>query len=123
MMAEFVDWDSKKIREAVMKEYVGNLEAVGNLIAKKARAKCPAGTKSRAMYQKGKYAGQDWTKRDAGALKKTIRAVMKKGTNDVWIIAGNKKVFYARIVEFYTPFMRPALDSSRAATKRILGAE
>ena len=54
---------------------------------------------------------------------KTIRAVMKKGTNDVWIIAGNKKVYYARIVEFYTPFMRPALNSSKAAAKRILGAE
>jgi len=122
-MAEFVNWDSKKIKEAIMKEHVGHLASVGDLIAKKARAKCPAGTTSRAMYSKGRYAGQKWTKRDAGALKKTIRAVMKKGTNDVWIIAGNKEVYYARIVEFYTPFMRPALRSSKAAAKRILGAK
>ena len=122
-MAEFVDWDSQKIKDAIMKEHVGNLEVVGDLIAKKARAKCPVGTTSRPMYKTGRYAGQSWTKRDAGALKKSIRAVMKKGKNDVWIIAGNFNVYYARIVEFYTPFMRPALESSRAAAKRILGAK
>jgi len=122
-MSEFVGWDSEKIRQAVMKEHLVNLESVGNLIAKKAKAKCPAGTTSRPMYQKGRYAGQEWTKRDAGALKKTIRSVMKKGKKDVWIIAGNKTVYYARIVEFYTPFMRPALNSSKAAAKRILGAK
>ena len=122
-MSEFVGWDSEKIRQAVMKEHLVNLESVGNLIAKKAKAKCKAGTTSRPMYKTGRYAGQEWTKRDAGALKKTIRAVMKKGKKDVWIIAGNKITYYARIVEFYTPFMRPALDSSKAAAKRILGAK
>jgi len=122
-MSEFVGWDSEKIRQAVMKEHLVNLESVGNLIAKKAKAKCKVGTTSRPMYKTGRYAGQEWTKRDAGALKKTIRAVMKKGKKDVWIIAGNKTTYYARIVEFYTPFMRPALNSSKAAAKRILGAE
>jgi len=122
-MAKFIGWDSNKIKDAVMKEHMVNLESVGDLIAKKARAKCKVGTTSRPMYKTGRYAGQEWTKRDAGALKKTIRSVMKKGKSDVWIIAGNKIVYYARIVEFYTPFMRPALNSSRAAAKRILGAK
>jgi len=121
-MAEFVGWDSKKIENAIMKENVGKLVSAGEVIAEKARAKCPVGTISRPMYQKGRYAGQYWTARDAGALKKTIRVVQKEGKKDVWIIAGNKKVYYARIVEFYTPFMRPALRSSIRKIKTILGA-
>jgi len=121
-MAEFVGWDSKKIENAIMKENVGKLKSAGDVIAGKARAKCRVGTISRPMYQKGRYAGQYWTARDAGALKKTIRVVQKEGKKDVWIIAGNKKVYYARIVEFYTPFMRPALRSSIRKIKTILGA-
>ena len=121
-MADFVGWDSKKIENAIMKENVGKLVSAGEVIAEKARAKCPVGTISRPMYQKGRYAGQYWTARDAGALKKTIRVVQKEGKKDVWIIAGNKKVYYARIVEFYTPFMRPALRSSIRKIKTILGA-
>jgi len=129
-MAEFVNWDSEKIKEAIMKEHVGHLEAVGDLIAKKARRNlqkqigqgATTGI-SHGVFKKGRYAGQKWTERAPGSLLKTIRAVMKKGTNDVWIIAGNKKVYYARIFEFYRPFMRPALNSSKAAAKRILGAK
>lgn len=122
-MADFVGWDSKKIEEAIMKEHVANLKAAGEIIADKARAKCPVGTVSRPMYKTGRYAGQYWTARDAGALKESIRVVQREGVNDVWVIAGNKKVYYARIVEFYTPFMRPALRSSTRQIKRILGAK
>ena len=129
-MAEFVGWDSKKIKEAIMKEHIGNLEAVGEVIAKKARSNLQKQIGrgettgiSHGVFKTGRYAGQPWTARAPGSLLKTIRAVMKKGTNDVWIIAGNKKIYYARIFEFYRPFMRPALNSSKAAAKRILGAK
>jgi len=122
-MAEFIGWDSREIQNAIMKENVGKLESAGQVIAEKARAKCPVGKTSRPMYQTGRYAGQSWTARDSGALKKSIRVVQRKGVNDVWVIAGNKQVYYARIVEYYTPFMRPALRSSLRRIKTILGAK
>ena len=122
-MAEFVGWDSREIENAIMKINVGKLEDVGQVIAEKARAKCPVGKISRPMYKTGRYAGQSWTARDAGALKKSIRVVQKEGENDVWVIAGSKEVSYAGIVEHYTPFMRPALRASRRKIKTILGVE
>ena len=98
------------------------LKAAGEVVKKKAESLCPVGTTSRPMYSTGRYAGQYWTARDAGALKKSIRVVTKYGStaHNVWIIAGNKKAYYAQIVEFYTPFMRAALNRSKTKIKTVI---
>jgi len=104
-VAEFTGWDSKKIGDAVSLSCMPKIQAVADLIANKARSMCPTGT---------------------DALKGTIRTAAKKGAKDVWVIAGNKKVDYARFVEYGTvntpahPFMRPALRASKARAKKIV---
>lgn len=97
------------------------LEKLGEVVAEKARAKCPVGTKSRPVYKSGPYAGEEWTKRDAGALRRSIRVVRKYGDPEmnVWVMAGNKVTYYAAIVEHYTPFLKPAMRGIRAEAKRI----
>ena len=122
VMARVARWNPKIYDNGIYNTAMDRLEAAGNDIAKRARAKCKVGTVSRPMYKTGRYAGQAWTARDAGALIKTIRVVRKYGDplHNVWVMAGNKQVYYAQIVEFYTPFLRPALRGSKSAIKRIV---
>ena len=97
------------------------LKKAAEVVAAKARSKVKVGTVSRPMYKSGPYAGQPWTARDAGALKKTIRVVEKKGVHNVRVYAGNYLVYYAQIVEFSVKrFLRPALNSSKKEIRRIL---
>jgi hypothetical protein len=99
-------------------------------VAEAARKTCPVGTTSRPMYKTGPYAGKEWTKRDGGNLKKSIRVVRLKTKSgkafskkrNVRIYAGNYWSYYAAIVEFSNPFMRRALASSIGAVKSIIGA-
>lgn len=105
------------------------LKEAAERIAEKARSKCPVGTKSRPIYKTGKYAGVDWTARDAGALKRSIRVTEKyKDGTLVWdnvnirVYAGNYFAYYASIVEYSVKkFMRPAVNT--AEIRRILGAK
>lgn len=115
-----------------MKEGMRRLRKAGEVVKRKARLKCPEGKLSRPMYKRGRYAGQFWTARDAGALKKSIRVVEKHGAEaggyieiragqlNIRIYAGTAKVFYAQIVEFYTPFMRSALNASKSKILSIM---
>lgn len=121
-MARVATWNVEKVNGKIMHKAMDRLEAAGNVIAEKARMKCPVGTISRPMYKTGRYAGCEWTKRDAGALKQTIRVVRKNGDPNlnIWIMAGNKVTFYAQFVEFFTPFLRPALRGSKSEIRRII---
>jgi len=111
----------EKVNGKIIGNAMDRLEEAGNVIAAKARANVRVGTLSRPVYRTGKYAGKFWTARTAGELKTTIRVVRKYGdpTHNVWVIAGNKKVYYAQIVEFNWPFMRPALRAARNAIKSV----
>lgn len=117
-----VTWAPEEATSEIIHEAMARLERLGEAIAQRTRAKCPVGTISRPMYRRGKYKNKDWTSRDAGALKKTIRVVRKHGdpSNDVWIMVGNKKIYYGRIVEYYTPFFRPTLRAVGANAQEIL---
>ncbi|MBU1173758.1 MAG: hypothetical protein KKD44_29660, partial [Proteobacteria bacterium] len=66
-------WDWKEADKMVGKGTLERVRKAAKVIANNARRRCPVGTMSRPMYRSGHYAGQDWTKRDAGALKRTIR--------------------------------------------------
>ena len=120
-MAKIAFWDPKPLHKEVMRNGMKRLEKSGEVVKRKARSKCPVGTLSRPMYKTGRYAGQFWTARDAGALKKSIRVVKKHGRDlNIRIYAGTKKVYYAQIVEFYTPYLRPALNASKSSIKSIM---
>ena len=74
---------------------------------------------SRPAYKTGKYAGQSWTARTAGALLKTVRVVKKPGERNIWIMEGNYNVYYAKIFEYSAikgkKHFRPALKQARSA--------
>lgn len=102
-------------------------------IADQARRKLtPKNNISRPVYKRGPYAGQPWTAREAGALKKTIRVRQKRSKSgkplrrprDVRVYAGNYLVYYARIYEYHTePFLRPAFWNSHQKIRQILGVK
>lgn len=127
-------WDIKPLNQEIMKNGMKRLRKAGEIVKRKARsAPCVnRSTVSRPMYKTGRYAGQYWTARDAGSLKKTIRVVEKHGAEtggyitiragqlEIRVYAGTAKVFYAQIVEFYTPYMRPALNASKSRILSIM---
>lgn len=86
---------------------------------------------SRPVYKKGAEAGKKYTAREFGQLLKSVRVVEKKeqyGTvmmhyKNIWIMCGNYLAFYAAIIEFSSPFMRPALESKLSEIKQIMGVK
>jgi hypothetical protein len=108
---------------------IERLVEAAEVVANSARLKCPVGSVTRPMYKKGKYAGMPWTSRDAGRLRASIRVVRKRGKEgialsrkrDVRIYAGHYLAWYAKIVEFYKPYLRPALWDSLSQIRSILG--
>ena len=123
------NWNPNVMDETFENVSMERLIEAANVVAESARRECPVGTKSRPIYLKGKYSGQPWTARDAGQLKRSIRVVTKKTLDgkplwrkrNVRIYAGHYLAYYARIVEFYNPFMRRALYNSLPEIKSILG--
>ena len=105
------------------------LVEAAEVVARNARRRCPVGTISRPIARTGKYAGQPWTSRDAGRLKKSIRVTQKHGKRgkplrskrNVRIYCGSKMAYYAPIVEYFKPFLRPALTESITEIREILG--
>lgn len=110
---------------------INRLIEAAEVIADKTRQLCPVGTITRPMYRTGKYKGQKWTARDAGQLKKSVRVVKKKTKSgkafskkrNVRVYVGNFLAYYAKIVEHYRPFLRPAFYSSIPTVKAIIGAK
>ena len=85
---------------------------------------------SHGPYKTGKYAGQPWTARDFGSLLKTIRVTEKWEVGalvavfgeekNVRVYAGNYLVWWAKIFEYYRPYLRPALNKSKDRIRQIL---
>lgn len=125
-----VNWSWKEADEMVAKGARARQLKAANVLADEVRRRCPVGTVSRPMYRRGPYAGQPWTKHDAGALKRSIRVVEKKGAGftghvikdlgGVRCYAGHYYAWYAAIVEYFKPFMRPAVEASKTKVKNIL---
>ena len=123
------NWNPNVMDQEFENVAIERLVEAAEVVAKTAERKCPEGTISRPMYKSGPYAGQDWTARDAGQLKKSVRVVRKKTKSgkafsrkrNVRVYAGTKKAYYASIVEYSKPFMRPALAQSIAEIRNILG--
>jgi HK97 gp10 family phage protein len=117
------NWQPQKFDGEFFNASMDRLERAAEVIASKARARAPIG-ESRAQYKSGK----DYTSRESGALKASVRVVRlyDQKARNVRVYAGSRKVYYARFVEFGTvkmsakPFLRPALNSSKAEIRSIL---
>jgi hypothetical protein len=134
-MARVAGWNPQVLDEEIYGNAMDRLRECAQLVANSARSQCPVGTISRPIYRRGPYAGQTWTKRDAGALKKTIRITERKEKygvliaqfRNIRVYAGNFDVYYAKIVEYHLgnggtgrSFLRPALNQNKSAMKGIL---
>lgn len=95
------------------------------------KRRTPVGTTSRPIYRTGPYAGAFWTARDEGQLKRSVRVVRRKTKSgkafskkrNIRIYCGHAKAYYAKMVEFYTPFMRPGFESVVGQVREIIGAK
>lgn len=109
-------WFGQQIKIELQKQKKAILTEVAKQLRADIKARCPVGTIKRPMYKTGKGANQGWTERKPGTLNKSIRyKVMMSRYGDMarGIAGGTGKqltAYYARIVEHYKPFMRPALD-------------
>jgi hypothetical protein len=122
-------WNPNVMDETFENVAIERLVEAAEVVKSNARNKCPVGTISRPIAKTGRYAGQPWTARDAGQLKRSIRVVRRKTKSGkafskkrgVRVYAGHYLAYYARIVEFYKPYLRPALTQSIPEIKSILG--
>lgn len=116
------NWNPGPITAEIEKKAMDRLETAAGLVAARARMLVPIGKD--VPQGKGK-----WSKREAGALRNSIRLTRLKGDPklNIRVYAGNKKdVFYARFVEYGTikmpakPYLRPALNGMGPRIKSIL---
>lgn len=131
-MARVSNWNPTKHNEALINASMKRLRKAAEVVAENVRSRCPVGTISRPIYKTGPYAGAKWTARDAGALKRSIRVVEKRGATaidlftgskqkNIRIYAGNFLAYYAKIVEYSgKKFMRPGLNASKNQVRSIL---
>lgn len=109
-------WNPSKYDDKFYDVAYERLKDGAEILAEEIRRVCPVGTISRPMYKTGPYAGQKWTARDAGQLKRSVRVVEKKErwgfevhrARNVRVYVGHYLAYYARIVEYSKPFVRPA---------------
>ena len=117
------NWNPGEITFEIEKTAMDRLARAGEVVAAKARARCPVGY-DRPQSKTGK----DWSGRKAGALKNSIRVTRLPGDpkQNIRIYAGSRAVYYARFVEFGTvkmsarPFLRPALNGTRGEIMSIM---
>lgn len=124
-----VNWSWKEADEMVIKATRARQLKAANVLAEEVRRRCPVGTVSRPMYQRGRFAGQPWTKHDAGTLKKSVRVTERDDEKygfklaqygEVRVYVGHYMAWYARIVEYFKPFMRPSVAATMSKVKDIL---
>ena len=86
---------------------------------------------SRPVYRKGRYAGKNWTAREAGSLRKSARVVRKLSKSgkplakkrNVRVYVGNYLAYYADVFEANHPFLRPAVDEAMPMIKTAIGVK
>lgn len=127
------NWNWSEADRMIGKASLERVRKAAHVVADRVRQNCPVGTVSRPMYRSGPNAGKPWTAKDAGQLKKSIRVVELKEEKFgyafkafgithglVRVYAGNYLAYYANIVEYSKPFMRPAVEATRQQVKEIL---
>ncbi len=108
------NWNPDLASDQEVKNAMDILEMAAEAVADKARSLVPVGKD--IAQGKGK-----WSKREAGALKKSIRVVRLKGDPklNIRVYAGSREVFYARFPEYGTvkmlakPYLRPSMGAAK----------
>ncbi len=122
------NWAPEKITAEIEKRAMDRLEKAGELAAAKARQKFPLGAPPPVGTRKSKSA---WMPMSKGDLLKSIRVTRLPGDPklNIRVYAGGRwkgAPFYARMIEYGTikmgarPFLRPALNQSKAAIMSIM---
>ena len=119
------NWKAKEVFSQIREEAIAAVIGVMDDVAAAAKARCPVGTVTRSgdtvmkvvsfTPQRGRGKGQpvsfmakQWTGREPGSLRDSIRRVLKPDRpGNVRVYAGNAKVFYAHMVEYGTKKMGP----------------
>ena len=129
------NWNPKKYDDKFSNVAYGRLRDGAEIIASEVRTKLQAKIGqgkttgiSRPVYQTGKYAGKAWTARYFGALMKSIRVVEKKERwgfeldkeRNIRVYAGHYLAYYAKMVEYRMPYMRPAWRSALRKVKSAI---
>jgi hypothetical protein len=128
-MRSHLNW--KSADKMVAERSLDRARKAAEVVAVATRRNCPVGTITRPIAQSGVYAGQKWTSRDAGRLKKSIRVVEREKQGYAFkefgithgivrVYAGHYLAYYARIVEYFKPYMRPAVESSLGEVRTII---
>ena len=123
------NWNPTKFDSHFEKVSMNRLKEAAQVVEKSAKKTVKVGTISRPIYQSGPYAGQTWTKRDAGSLKKSIRVVRKRTKSgkalsrkrNIRVYAGNYFAYYAAIVEYKDSYLRSALWKNLSKIRSIIG--
>lgn len=120
-------WAPKEYNQEFMNVSMDRLEKAANVVATSARGLVHVGKVTRPVYKTGKNAGQPWTARTPGSLKKTIRVVKKHKFDiatkrNIRVYAGNYIVFYAQLHEntVKPPFLETAWKRSLSTIKGII---
>jgi len=124
-------WDAERFDELFEKVALKRIVEAAEVVKQAAKSRAAKGTITRDVYQSGPYAGQPWTARNPGTLRDSTRVVRLKTKSgkafskkrNVRVYAGHYLAWYARIVEFSKPFLRPALWNSISKMKQIMGAD
>ena len=127
------NWNWTEANKMVRNGSLERVRKAAGVIRDQVKANCPVGTVSRPMYRSGTNKGKPWTARDAGQLKRSVRVVELREEKYgyafaelgilhgiVRVYCGNFLAYYARIVEYSNPFMRPAVETPKGRVKDIL---
>ncbi|HSW62169.1 MAG TPA: HK97-gp10 family putative phage morphogenesis protein [Dissulfurispiraceae bacterium] len=117
-----INIDLTKYDAEFLKTAMSRVENAADVIRDAAKSRCVVGAITRPAK------GQFWTERSPGAMKATIRVVRKEGKNNVLVIAGNKKTWWATQMEYgrggwkggAKPFMRPAIAATKGKVSSII---
>ena len=123
------NWNPGPITAEVEKTAMDRLEKAGEFVAARARQKFPL--KEPPPPTAGRKSKKPWKPMSKGDLQRSIRVHRLKGDPklDIRVIAGSRDKggpFYAHMIEYGTiklgarPFMRPALNESKAAIMKIM---
>ena len=110
-------WHAAEVLSAAEVAKRKALKRAGEIVANDARALCPVGKRKKGVAKTGENAGEAWTERIPGTLKKSIRSRVTLKGDKVQVIAGGRKskeltAYYAAMVELRAPFLRPALHKN-----------
>ena len=146
-MAKILNWNAAAFEAACVEVGMNMLEEAANIIAENMKTiLAPQVTGMQKItgkdstryepwpehgeYETGEAAGQKWTARHKNEMIKTIRVRRKNdsASRNIWILAGNFKVWWALQMEYgkggwkggRKSFMRPAMRKAPAAIIAVL---